>query len=33
MAERAGYNAQTDFSYIIQLSGSVHGIVVRADSP
>ena len=33
MAEQPSYDAQTDFSYIIQLSGSVHGIVVRADSP
>ena len=27
------YDAQGDFTYIIQLSGSAHGIVVRADSP
>jgi tripartite-type tricarboxylate transporter receptor subunit TctC len=33
MAEQPAYNAQTDFTYIIQLSGSAHGIVVRADSP
>src|SRR6476660_9171203 len=33
MAEQPAYDAQTDFTYIIQLSGSVHGIVVRADSP
>lgn len=33
MAEPPAYNAQTDFTYIIQLSGSAHGIVVRADSP
>ena len=33
MAEQPTYNAQTDFTYIIQLSGSAHGIVVRADSP
>jgi tripartite-type tricarboxylate transporter receptor subunit TctC len=33
MAEQPSNDAQTDFSYIIQLSGSVHGIVVRADSP
>ncbi len=33
MAERAAYDAQSDFTYIIQLSGSAHGIVVRADSP
>jgi len=33
MAERPAYDAQTDFTYIIQLSGSAHGIVVRADSP
>jgi tripartite-type tricarboxylate transporter receptor subunit TctC len=33
MAERPAYDAQTDFTYIIQLSGSAHGIVVRADGP
>jgi len=33
MADKAPYDALTDFTYIIQLSGSVHGIVVRADSP
>src|SRR5262249_58624755 len=33
MTEQPAYNAQTDFTYIIQLSGSAHGIVVRADSP
>src|SRR5262245_35956216 len=33
MAETPAYDCQTDFTYIIQLSGSVHGIVVRADSP
>lgn len=33
MAERPAYDAQTDYTYIIQLSGSAHGIVVRADSP
>jgi len=33
MAEQPAYDAQTDFTYIIQLSGSAHGIVVRADSP
>ncbi len=33
MADQPAYNAQTDFTYIIQLSGSAHGIVVRADSP
>jgi tripartite-type tricarboxylate transporter receptor subunit TctC len=33
MAEQPAYNAQTDFTYIVQLSGSAHGIVVRADSP
>ena len=33
MADRPAYDAQTDFTYIIQLSGSAHGIVVRADSP
>jgi tripartite-type tricarboxylate transporter receptor subunit TctC len=31
--ERPSYEPLTDFSYIIQLSGSAHGIVVRADSP
>jgi len=33
MAEKPAYDPLTDFTYIIQLSGSVHGIVVRADSP
>ncbi len=33
MADKPAYDPLTDFTYIIQLSGSVHGIVVRADSP
>lgn len=33
MAEKPAYDTLKDFTYIIQLSGSVHGIVVRADSP
>ncbi len=33
MADKPPYDALTDFTYIIQLSGSVHGIVVRADAP
>ena len=33
MTDQPAYNAQTDFTYVIQLSGSAHGIVVRADSP
>ena len=33
MADTAAYDPLVDFTYIIQLSGSVHGIVVRADSP
>ena len=33
MAETPAYDTLKDFTYIIQLSGSVHGIVVRADSP
>jgi tripartite-type tricarboxylate transporter receptor subunit TctC len=33
MAEKPAYDPLNDFSFIIQLSGSVHGIVVRADSP
>ena len=33
MAETPAYDPMVDFTYIIQLSGSVHGIVVRADSP
>ncbi len=32
-AERPTYDPLTDLTYIIQLSGSAHGIVVRADSP
>ncbi|BDG70749.1 tripartite tricarboxylate transporter substrate binding protein [Roseomonas fluvialis] len=31
--ERASFNSLTDFTWIVQLSGSVHGIVVNADSP
>jgi tripartite-type tricarboxylate transporter receptor subunit TctC len=31
--ERPTYDSLTDFTYIIQLSGSVHGIVVHAESP
>ena len=33
MADKPAYDVMNDFTYIIQLSGSVHGIVVRADSP
>src|SRR3954467_103701 len=33
MAEKPAYDPLNDFTFIIQLSGSVHGIVVRADSP
>ena len=33
MMDKPTYDTLTDFTYIIQLSGSVHGIVVRADSP
>jgi tripartite-type tricarboxylate transporter receptor subunit TctC len=33
MAEKPAYDPLNDFTYIIQLSGSVHGIVVRTDSP
>lgn len=33
MADKAPYDPLNDFTYIIQLSGSVHGIVVRDDSP
>jgi tripartite-type tricarboxylate transporter receptor subunit TctC len=33
MADKPPYDPLTDFTYIIQLSGSVHGIVVRADGP
>jgi len=33
MIDKPAYDPLTDFTYIIQLSGSVHGIVVRADSP
>jgi len=32
-AERPTYDPVNDFSFILQLSGSVHGLVVRADSP
>ncbi|MBX9699622.1 MAG: tripartite tricarboxylate transporter substrate binding protein [Acetobacteraceae bacterium] len=32
-SERPTYDPIADFTFIIQLSGSVHGIVVRADSP
>ena len=31
--ERPSYDSLTDFTYIIQLSGSAHGIVVHAESP
>ena len=33
MADKPPYDVLSDFTYIIQLSGSVHGIVVRADAP
>ncbi len=33
MMDKPPYDPLTDFTYIIQLSGSVHGIVVRTDSP
>jgi tripartite-type tricarboxylate transporter receptor subunit TctC len=33
MADKPAYDPLTDFTFIIQLSGSVHGIVVRSDSP
>ena len=33
MAEKPAYDPLNDFTFIIQLSGSVHGIVVRSDSP
>jgi len=33
MADKAPYDPLSDFTFIIQLSGSVHGIVVRSDSP
>ena len=33
MADKPAYDPLNDFTYIIQLSGSVHGIVVRTDSP
>jgi tripartite-type tricarboxylate transporter receptor subunit TctC len=33
MADKAPYDPLADFTFIIQLSGSVHGIVVRSDSP
>ncbi|HYF09366.1 MAG TPA: tripartite tricarboxylate transporter substrate binding protein [Acetobacteraceae bacterium] len=32
-AERPTYDPLNDFTFILQLSGSVHGIVVRSDSP
>lgn len=32
-ADRPTYDPVSDFSFIIQLSGSVHGLVVRSDSP
>ena len=32
-ADRPTYDALNDFSFILQLSGSVHGLVVRSDSP
>ena len=32
-SERPTYDPLTDFTYVIQLAGSVHGVVVRADSP
>jgi tripartite-type tricarboxylate transporter receptor subunit TctC len=32
-AERPTFNSLTDFTWIVQLSGSVHGIVVNAESP
>lgn len=31
--DRPTYDPLTDFTFILQLSGSVHGIVVRSDSP
>jgi tripartite-type tricarboxylate transporter receptor subunit TctC len=33
MMDKPTYDTQSDFTYIIQLSGSVHGILVRSDSP
>jgi tripartite-type tricarboxylate transporter receptor subunit TctC len=33
MIDKPAYDPLNDFTYIIQLSGSVHGIVVRTDSP
>src|ERR1700749_1154688 len=33
MMDKPPYDPLTDFTYIIQLSGSVHGIVVRSDNP
>jgi tripartite-type tricarboxylate transporter receptor subunit TctC len=33
MADKPAYDPLNDFTFIIQLSGSVHGIVVRSDSP
>jgi tripartite-type tricarboxylate transporter receptor subunit TctC len=33
MADAPAYDPLADFTFIIQLSGSVHGIVVRSDSP
>lgn len=33
MADKPAYDSLNDFTFIIQLSGSVHGIVVRSDSP
>ena len=33
MADKPAYDPLNDFTFIIQLSGSVHGIVVRDDSP
>ena len=33
MADKPPYDPLADFTFIIQLSGSVHGIVVRADAP
>lgn len=32
-AERPTFNSLTDFTWIVQLSGSAHGMVVHADSP
>jgi tripartite-type tricarboxylate transporter receptor subunit TctC len=32
-SERPSFNSLTDFTWIVQLSGSVHGIVVNAESP